>query len=263
MASSVSVESLVNRALLAVGGRSQISTIDEGSPASNAAKILFVPTYESLARAAWWNCFRYQATLSLLAAAQGTPENPSGTTLPLPPSPWLYSYLLPPNCLHARYVAPTLPVTGVGTVPLTTINNNAPTMLPTDGQIPFIVAYNTDTSGNPLTIILTNQSQAQLTYTIDQPNPSIWDTQFQAAFVSALAAFLVPALTLHLPLMQLQIGAAERMIAEARAADGNEGSSSQNRNAIWMDARRGSGTLGYPNSLYNYPNYMSVSWPAY
>lgn len=260
---ATSVVSLANRALLQIGGRQLISSLTENSTAADAVNTLFTPTFEALARTAWWNCLRNQAVLTLLKAAQGTPENPSGTVLPLPPSPWLYEYALPSDCLHMRYIAPTLPVTGVGTVPLTTINNAAPTFLPNDGQIPFVVAYDTDPNGNPLTVLLTNQGQAQACYTVNQPNPSVWDSQFQAAFVSGLAAYLVPALTLHLPLMQLQIGVAERIIAEARAADANEGYNTQNRNAQWITARRGSGSVQYGNNLYGYPNFSNMSWPAY
>lgn len=259
---AASAVSLSNRSLLAVGGRSLISSLTETSPQANAVNTLFIPCFEQLARSAWWNCLRFQSTLTLLKAAQGTPENPNGTTLPIPPSPWLYEYLSPPNSLHMRYVVPTLPVTGVGTVPLTTINNNAPTLLPTDGQIPFIVAYDTDSNNNPMVVVLTNQCQAQATYTVNQPNPSIWDSQFQAAFVATLAAFLVPALTLHMPLMQMQISIAERIINEARAADANESSNSQDHYPDFMRARRGSGSSSYGNSLYNYPNFCPVSWPS-
>lgn len=263
MPSNVSTVSLCNRALLAVGGRSQISRLDEDTPAANACSVLYVPTFEQLARAAWFNCLRAQTTLTLLKAAQGTPENPNGTTLPTAPSPWLYEYQLPSNCLHARYVAPTLPITGTGTVPLTTVNNNAPTLIPNDGQIPFAVGYDTDAKGNPLTVVLTNQCQAQLVFTVNQPNPSVWDSQFQAAFVAALAAFLAPALTLNFELMKMQIGVADSIIMQARAADANEGSNTQDNIPDWIRVRRGSGTASYGNSLYGYPNFVPLTWPSF
>src|SRR4051812_38928967 len=98
-ASSTSV-SVCNQALLQIGARSTIASLTEGSVESNACNILFTPTFEMLARSAPWNCLRKQATLTLIAAAQGTPENPDGTTLPLPPSPWLYSYAEPSDCLQ-------------------------------------------------------------------------------------------------------------------------------------------------------------------
>lgn len=245
-----------------VGGRSQIGNLNEGTPASKACDILYTPTFEALGRAAWWNCLGTQTTLTLLKAAKGTPENPNGTTLPLPPSPWLYEYLLPANCLHARNIIPTLPVTGVGTVPLTTINNAAPTILPNSGQIPFRVRYDTDAQGNPLSVILTNQCQAQLEFTVDQPNPSVWDSQFQAAFVSSLGVFLTPALTLNFELMKIQIGVADSVIMQARAADANEGSNNQDNIPDWIRARRGGGSLSYGNNLYGYPTYIDMAWPA-
>lgn len=262
MPSQVSQTSLANRSLLAVGGRALIGNLTSSdNPASVAVNTLWVPTYEQLARSAWWNTLRAQATLTLLKAAQGTPENPQGTTLPIPPVPWVYEYLLPSNCLHARYLVPTLPSGVVGAPALTTGQINAPLCMGGNSyQIPFQVAYDTDSQGNPLTVVLTNQSQAQMVYTVNQPNPSIWDSQFQAAFVASLAAFLVPALTLHMPLMQIQIQVAERIIAEARAADGNEGTTSQNREADWIAARSGSTPSAYLNALY--PAYFNVAWPG-
>lgn len=261
MPSAVSTVSLANRSLLAIGNQSLIGNLNTPDDAAAVAvNTLWVPTYEQLARAAWWNTFRAQGVLSLLKAQVGTPENPQGNTLPEPPVPWLYEYALPSNCLHARYIVPTLPPGIVGAPALTTGQINAP--LFTGGnryQIPFQVAYDTDAMGNPLTVILTNQCQAQLVYTINNPNPSIWDSQFQAAFVATLAAFLVPALTLHMPLAAIQAQLAERMIAEARAADANEGTVSQNRVADWIAARSGGGTENYVNALY--PAYLNVSWP--
>jgi len=101
--------SICNRALLAIGSQSQISSLNEGSTQANACATLYTPTFEALARAAYWNCLRYQESLSLLAAASGTPENPDGTTLPLPPTPWLYSYQLPTTSLQARFIIPAIP----------------------------------------------------------------------------------------------------------------------------------------------------------
>lgn len=261
MPSSVSTVSLVNRALLAVGGNSQISSLNENSPDSNAANILFVPTFEQLGRAAWWNCLEKQATLTLLKAARGTPENPQGITLPFPPQPFLYEYQVPADGLHCRYLVPTCPSPSTGSVPLTTSTIYAAPIIPNRGKIRFKVSYDTDANGNPLNVLLTNLSQAQLVYTVDQSNPSIWDSQFQAAFVASLGVFLAPPLTLSLPLMQYQIQIAERGIAEARASDANEGTASQDNIPDWIQARAG---LSGPTLLgnYGYPQYINMCWPV-
>lgn len=255
--------SIINRSLLAIGSQAQVSSLTEGSAQANAAGILFTPTFEQLARTAPWNCLRKEATLTLLAAAQGTPENPSGTTLPLPPVPWLYSYSQPSDCLQVRFIVPSLPAPNAG-VPIFSTNTAAPTWLPNGGQIPYAVAYATDSSGNPINVILTNQSQAIAVYTVNQPNPQIWDSLFQAAMVSALAAYFVPALALNMPLMDRQIKLADGMIEQARTRDGNEGVTSMDHLPDFIRARQGATGAywrnGYNNTSCIWPN---MAWPSY
>src|SRR3569832_1216273 len=132
MPSTASPVGISFKALPRIGQRKQINSHD-GSDASEEAQAcatLYQPTYEMLARTARWNCFRKQAVLTMIAAAQGTPENPNGTSLPLPPMPFLYSYLLPADCLAMRYIVPSLP-SGAGSVPPpTTASVGAGTWLP-------------------------------------------------------------------------------------------------------------------------------------
>lgn len=233
--SSATVVSTCNQALLAIGSQSQISTLNEASAQANACRVLYYSTFEVVARAAYWNCLRKQITLSLIQAATGTPENPAGTSLPLPPAPWLYTYQLPPDCLAARFIVPSLPATGNS--PISPALMAAATVAPGQGQIPFKVAYSTDSSGNALQVILTNQTQAQLVYTVNDSNPQIWDTDFQQTVVASLAASLSAALTLNIPLMDRMQKQAAQMIAEARVRDANEGSTQQDSIPDWMRAR--------------------------
>jgi len=253
--------SILNQALLAIGSQSSISSLNEGSAQANAASILYTPRFEALARAANWNCLRAQKTLTLFAAAQGTPENPQGTTLPLAPTPWLYSYYLPADCLQVRFIAPSLPSSSSG-VPLFSVNTGAPTWLRGSEQIPFAVAYATDSSNNPLQVILTNQSQAIAVYTVNQPNPQLWDSLFEQAMVATLAAWFVPALSLHMPLMKAQIEIAEKLVMEARIRDGDEGTTSQDHVPDFIQARRGASGL-YARNGYNNCNWGPLSWPSY
>ncbi len=262
MTSTSSVISLSNRALLQVGARSQISSLSEGSVEADAIKVLFQPTFEQLARTAPWNCLRKELALTLIAAASGTPENPDGTTLPLPPVPWLYSYALPSDCLDVRYIMPSLPAAASGSTPLTTASVTSSTWFPNGGQIPFVVAYATDLNNNPITVILTNQTLAIGVYTVNQPNPTIWDSLLEQAFVSSLAVFLVPALSLQIPLMQLAMRSADQAISIARVRDGNEGVLCMDHLPDWMSARVGG--IGRNNYNGNQgPTYASMCWPAY
>ena len=256
---------IANRSLLAVGARTQISSFSpsDGSDEANAISVLWTPTYEALARTAHWNIFRKQATLSLTAAAMGTPENPSGTA-PLPPTPWNYEYAYPSDCLDFHYVVPSNPAAPAGTPPSTTINNAAGLWLPTGGQIPFAVIYVADPNGAPTIQVVTNQEQAQGVYSVNQPNPAAWDSLFQAAMVASLGAYLVPALSLSLPLMNMCIKQAEMAIATARARDGNEGTTAMDHTPDWFAAR--AGAQGYGSGYNNFGTwggYCSMSWPVF
>lgn len=256
--------SVVNQSLLQIGVQAQISSLTEASAQANAAATLFTPKFEALARSAPWNCLRAQASLSLIAAASGTPENPNGTTLPLPPVPWLYQYSLPSNCLQIRFLVPSLSGANAG-VPIFSVNTGAATWLPTQGQIPYVVATALDSGNNPINVVLTNQSQAIAVYTANIPNPQIWDSLFEQAMVATLAAWFVPALSLHLPLMQASISIAEKLIEQARVRDGDEGTTSMDHVPDFIRARQGATgrfwAYGGPGGYGNI--YGNMAWPSY
>jgi hypothetical protein len=263
--STSDVISICNRSLLAVGARAQVSSINpsDGSVEANALSVLFTPTFESLARTAHWNCLGRQVTLSLLMAASGTPENPDGTSLPIPPNPWLYAYAYPSDCLDVRYIVPSYPANTGSETPQTTINNSAGAWLPSGGQITYKVQTVLDTNNQSVLTILTNQDQAQAVYTTALQNPASWDSLFQSAMVASLAVYLVPALTLSLPLMNMNIKVADEAIAVARARDGNEGVTVMDHLPDWMAARAGGGGWGAGYGFTNYGGYCySMNWPA-
>ena len=267
MTASSSIISLANRALLSIGARAQIQSLQEGSTESNAINALYSSTFQQLARSAMWNCLRAQKILSLLAAAAGTPENPQGTTMPLPPFPYLYQYAAPSDSLDIRFLLPTFPTQaaqGGNPIPLTTSDWQSNYMFGSPGQIPFEVAYAADAQNNPLQVILTNLRDAQAVYTVNQQNPVIFDSLFEAAMVASLAVYLVPALSLNLPLMQMSIKTAEAMIGQARVRDGDEGYTSQNREADWMRARNQGGNIGWNQRGFSpmYGSGLGMSWPG-
>lgn len=259
------VTDIANRALLSIGARAQVSSVtpSDGSTEANAIAVLYQPTFEALAQSAMWNCLRKQVVLTCIQAAIGTPENPDGTSLPQPPTPWQYGYAYPSDGLRVRFLQPSLPSATSQSIGWTSWNNAAPLWIPGGGMIPFETAYSTDQKGNPIRIILTNQEDAQAVYTVNQSNPVIWDSQFQAAMVASLAAYLVPALNLNLPLMANMIRQAESIIALARATDGNEGYHTQDHVPDWMRARNGASGLGWGGVCGGwYGTYTDMVWPG-
>lgn len=254
--------SVCNLALLSIGARAQISSINpsDGSTPADACTTLFTFVFEQLARTARWGCLRKQITLTLLQAAQGTPENPQGTTLPIPAQPWLYGYQYPSDSLYVRSIMPPSLPFQTGSTPQTTLPNAVTPSYPGQYQIPYAIGYATDLGGNPLELVLTNQEQAVANYTVNQPNPQIWDSMFTSAFVASLAVYLVPALSLQEPLMQIQIKLAESLISQARAADGNENPVTQDHTPDWMRVRNGA--TGWQEYFgYGYKAYGNMNWP--
>lgn len=256
--------SIVNRSLGSISARSNVQNLNEGSTESNAAALYYQSTFEALARTAKWDCLEKQATLTLLFAAPGTPENPQGVTTPYPPNPWFYSYAVPADSLFVRQLVPQRQQLQSGSgVPIFPVNNylpNAQGIL--NRRIPYKVAYGQDASGNGLQVINTNLRQAQALYTVNQPNPIFWDSLFQQAMVATLSVFLSSSVSGDKALTQLQKATAEGMIANARAADANEGTISQERQAEWIAARSGASGpwgVGYNTSTVNYEN---IAWPC-
>jgi len=254
---------IANRALLAVGARAQISSLNpsDGSVEADAVSTLWQSTFEQLARTAHWNVLGKQATLSLLAAAKGTPENPDGTSYPLPPSPWLYAYAYPSDCLDVRYIVPSYPAATGSSTPDFPVNVSSPSFLPSGGQISFKVQTMDLPLAAPTLTILTNQDIAQAVYTVNYSNPNGWDSLFQEAMVAALGAFLVPALTLNFALMDRCVRQAESAIRQARIRDGNEGVTSMDHLPDWMQARMGGQGYGYGPGFSSGLGYSMV-WPS-
>lgn len=268
MASTVtSPVQLCNLALSQIGARAQVQLINpsDGTAMGDACSLLYQPTVDAFARAAHWNCLRMQTgppgstqppPLQLLKAAVGTPEQLANPALTAPPQPWAYSYALPPDCLKARFLIPSL-TQAATTPPLTTAGG---VMLPVGlnvGAIPFTVAVDFDAQGNEAQVLLTNLSNAQLVYTRRLINVALWDVAFTMGAKAALAVWLAPSVNGSAALMKGAMEIAKATLDAARVSDGNEGPQTMDHEASWISARyRRSG--GLVNAGFN-----SMGWDAY
>ena len=125
---------LVNRALQTLGTRTTVTATELAGNATNEAiqaNIAYDNVRQSLLRMAPWDCAFNTATLTLVTAAQGTPENMSPAT-PLwakgqPAPPWAYEYQYPADCLLACWVVPQYATGFAGGIPITTaVTGGAP-----------------------------------------------------------------------------------------------------------------------------------------
>lgn len=157
MTTSVDV---VNRALELIGSQTQITGLNDGSPAGNAAGVLYAPAVNLLLRQLDPGFAR--RTAALVAAA--------GTT----PPPWSYEYTYPADCLRLRQVRPA---------PGYNVNDPQPVR----AQVAF-------DNGLSAKVIVCNQASAYAVYTSSAPVEAQWD----AAFIEAVARRLANPLAMAL-----------------------------------------------------------------
>jgi hypothetical protein len=237
---------LCNLALDQIAARAGITGLDPPSPPNNLAAQVAARTYQLQAdavfRSAHWNSARKQAPLTLLRAAIGTPENPSGA-LPTPPIPWRYEYAYPADCLKVRFVIPSPQIPATTTALMTNVGINFQPAVRTG--MPFVPAIDTDQAGNQVKVTLTNARVAQGVYTARISNVDLWDSMLQNAVVSALAAWFCSPLSGSDERKKMAIAMASGMIQQARISDGNEGITTTDSIPDWIRIREsGSGFLG-------------------
>jgi hypothetical protein len=250
---------LVNRALQALGTRSTIASMDEGSNESNNASLVYDAARQECIRAAPWNFASATATLSLLKAAPGTVETPLWPTSGMwsnayPPPGWSFEYAYPSDCLRARKVvsnwstpqgsaAPIYPIAAGSAMPLWDLPG-----------VRFAVTTDKDVDGNSMTVILANIDQAIGCYLRDIAIEDLFDPLFTDAMVYALAGKLANSLTGDKGLSKEMFQIANAKIMEARAADANEGITVLDHEADWITQGHGARWFGTTQDAgYTYP----------
>jgi hypothetical protein len=256
-----SIVDIVNMALDTIKARATVTSIfpSDGSLAANVASRNWWTRIDGLARTANWNSHRFQQTLALLKAAQGTPENVNGTVLPIPPVPWFYEYALPTNPLYlrARFILPVLPNGLTGTIPLTTAGGAylLPGMI--GGRVPYQVSGDLDANGNQVRVLLCNLTQAQLVFTARVLDPNLWDPQFVEAAIGVMGSYLCNPVQGDMQQNGVAIARAKEAILAARVSDGLENPVRSDHIPDWITAR---GVMGAgSNNTYA----MSNGWEAF
>ena len=243
---------IANRALAAIGTRSQIASLSEVSNEAIQCNLLMEPLRDELIRMAPWNFATNYNNMTLVCAAPGTPENPtSGATTwakGIPPPPWAYEYIYPSDCLRPLWIVPQFATGFASGIPITTAVtggvpqfwNGPPVRFkvavdqidPNTGKPPIPPAVGADQR-----VILTNQEMAILVYLKRVTDPNVMDDNFQTAWSMALAGRLVMALTGQVQLANMKLQEANSFIQLARAVDGNEGLTINDVTPDWIRVR--------------------------
>ncbi len=240
---------VANLALSAIGTRSTIASLMEASTEAETINLWYDQTRDGLLRAYPWNWARRQRILALYKSAWGTEENPNGT-LPQPPQPWKYEYAWPSDCLNARYILPLRHNNGTPPNPPLTTGQTEYLRPQRTPPIKFLVAGDLDDNNNPLKVILTDQSVAQLVYTGKVNDPNVWDQNFIDAMIGRLAQRICNALTGDKTLTRLAIATGQEAEARAEAQNGDEGFTVNNWTPEWLVARGYNDTTNDDSPLY-------------
>lgn len=155
---------VVNQALQYAGNQVAISTLNDGSPAGNAAGVIYAPTWQMVARMMDPDFAR--RTLPLATVSGGN----------LPPG-IAYEYSYPSDCLRLRALAPAAGSYDIYDPQLIT------------GNVALDVIM-----GTPQKVIFTNQQNALAVYTSNDFTENQWDYAFLMAVVRQLASPLSMAL---------------------------------------------------------------------
>lgn len=156
---------IVNTSLQYIASQTTISALNDGSPAANAASVVYAPVVQLMLRELDPDFARFTAALAL-----------SGASSPVPP--WAYEYSYPPDCVRLRQVRP----------PANGYNVNDPQ--PIKSNVAF------DMIGSVARkVILTNQVSALAVYTTSSVTEPLWDLVFADAVARRLANPLAMALS--------------------------------------------------------------------
>lgn len=209
---------ICNLALAAIGTRSTIADLNEGSTEANACRVQYSVALDAVLQAAHWNFARKQIALTLLGDAS------LGDAVP---APWAYAYAVPSDMCQARYILPSI-ATGVGTPFMPGLQSPA---------IRFLISSDVDSRDLPRTVVLTNQPQATLVYTARITNVALFDGQFADAFANYLGARLAIPLTGDRAKARDAFQMAQVLTQAAATSNGNEGLTIIDNTPEWISGR--------------------------
>jgi len=222
---------IANCALSAIGTRSSIASLTEGSTESDVIGQHYAAARDAILTGVHWNFARKQQLMALvLDATQGQAT----------PVPWNYEYAYPPDCLQGRYILPQLAASSGG------VPGASPLMAVSSGPVYFVVSSDVDTQGNDQQVILSNQPQAILVYTKRITNAGLFSSDFVTAFYYYLASRICNQLTGDKGLAKQMFDVADRATKDARVSNGNEGLTVIDSVPDWIRVRGYSYDWAYP-----------------
>lgn len=217
---------IYNRALDAVGARSDVNSVNEESRRAEVCRLWFSPVRNLVLRAAPWSSARAHARLALLKERDDTLE-----WQPDDPAPgYRYAYAVPSDMIAPRY--------------LTTFE-----------RFELGLYFNGVTDA---LAIMANVATPILTYTKLQATTGLWDDGLDSAVTFALAAHICMPLTGKTSRVDLLLQQANNRVIDARLQDANASDVQFDTVPDWISARGYAGSSPSSRFIYPYGPMISV-----
>jgi hypothetical protein len=237
MASQIDI---ANMALDIIGTRSTIVSLTEGSPEANAIARHYDNCLDAVLRSAHWNFARKQIPFTLLL--DGTQPDV------MVPSPWLYEYAYPSDCVLLRSFMPMIQVTPTAGAP-----GNPSPVAAYGPPVRFLLSTDNDANGNPINVVLTNQSQAIGIYTFRNTNTQMFDPLFVQCLAAYLGSRICIPLTGDKAMMKIAFQQAAQFAQDAQSKNGNEGLTVIDSVPDWIRVRGYASDWAYPwGGMFSY-----------
>jgi hypothetical protein len=223
---------IANLALNEIASSNLIDSLTEQSSTAATVRAWYEPLRKALLRAAPWGCARTQRMLTQVG------DSSAGTS----PYPWSYKFAYPSDCVHLRYLLPTVPAGPVG--PQVDVGAPPPQWQSPSRANRFLTHVEPGVGAGVYNkYIISNLPNAIAVFNLDVNNPDIWDPLFQLAMVAALASKLAMPVTGDTAIRDRMIQTAQNAINEARAASANEAIQTSDHIPDWIAGRN-----GYPSN---------------
>jgi hypothetical protein len=235
---------ICNEALSVMGSRSTIASLSENSAEAIQCNLRFETIRDQLFRLAHWGFAKKYGTAAMLKSAPGTTENTDAQGVwsnDWPPPPWLYSYAYPAEGILVRAVLPQPYTLATQTTPIYPYSST--TVQPQFTRAAkFKTGLDTDSNGNTVRAIFTNQQQALLCYTAKITDTTLFDSLFRTALIHALASEIAFPLSGDKQLANMLAQKANNVILAARVADANETIDVIDHTPDWLRIRGAGGS---------------------
>lgn len=169
---------LVNNALVQIGYKKLIGSVNDGSAAANLSLAIYGQTRDELLRSQDWGFASRDIVLTLLKQAPaGGYFPPTVWSTAYPPIPYMFEYAYPGDCLKVRSIKPqTLFVPNFDPAPN-----------------PFRIS-NDNAFSPPQKVILSYVPMSLMTYTAQVTDPQTWEVSFAEALSDMLGEKLAAGL---------------------------------------------------------------------